>query len=515
MSASRSEALSRRQLLQRGGAVAGVVGLGGAAFGVAKLLGEADANRPLPSYPTTTTGSVRTFRSRPDLRPPAVAMTETRSAPGYVFLGPGTTGDFTKGPPAAGPQMGPLIVDEHGEVVWLRPLSGTRWATNVMVSRYRGEPVLTWWEGDVISPGFGRGEGVILDRSYTEISRVRAGNGRQTDFHEFQLTPEGTALLTCFPRSVPMDLSPVGGPRNGTVLESIIQEADIRTGEVLLEWRSLEHIPVSESHEPAYDPFLTPYDYLHVNSIDVLPDGHLLVSGRATFTLYKLHRRTGEVIWRLGGKHSDFTLSNGARFAWQHDARHVADGLITVFDNGEGPVHGEPQSRAVLLKVDTERRTVELAHAYHRSRGLLAGSMGSVQILPDGHVFVGWGAQPYISEFAPDGTILADAQLPQLLSYRAYRFAWNATPREPPALGTHRHPATGRPILSASWNGATDVTHWRVYTGTAPDSLGPVGVAKRHGFETEIPLGVGDAYAAVAALDPSRRELAKSPTIRI
>jgi hypothetical protein len=483
---------------------------------MAELLGGPDVDRPIRSYPTAPRGSVHAFSSRPDLRPPAIAMTKSRAAPGYVFLGPGTTDDFTKGAPEAGPQMGPLIVDERGEVVWFRPLRGTRWATNVMVSRYKREPVLTWWEGNVIYPGFGKGEGVILDRSYTEIARVRAGQGRQTDFHEFQLTPEGTALLTCYPRRVPMDLSPVGGPRNGTALESIFQEVDIHTGKVLLEWRSLEHVPVSESREPARDPFLKPYDYLHINSIDVLPDGHLLVSGRATFALYKLHRRTGEVIWRLGGKRSDFTISDDARFAWQHDARSVGDGLISVFDNGKGPVNVEPQSRAIVLKVDTSRRTVELAHAYHPPHGLLAGSMGSVQVLPDGHVVVGWGAEPYISEFAPDGTIVADARLPtDLLSYRAYRFSWKAIPPEPPALGAHRHPTTGRPVLYASWNGSTGVTHWRVHTGIAPDSLKPLGIAKRHGFETAIPLGAGDAYAAIEALDPSRRELAKSLTIRV
>jgi hypothetical protein len=147
---------------------------------------------------------------------------------------------------------------------------------------------------------------------------------------------------------------------------------------------------------------------------------------------------------------------------------------------------------------------------------VLAGSMGSVQVLRDGHVVVGWGAQPYVSEFAPDGTILADARLPaDLLSFRAYRFSWKAIPAEPPALGAHRHPTTGRPILYASWNGSTGVTHWRVHAGAAPDSLKPLGIAKRHGFETAIPLGVGDAYAAIAALDPSRRELAKSPIIRV
>ena len=437
-------------------------------------------------------------------------------APGYLLLGPGSTGDFTNGPPPTGPQQGPLIVDERGELVWFRPLSGTRWASNVRVTRWRGEPVLTWWEGDVVTPGFGRGEGVIVDRSYTEIARVRAGNGRQADLHEFLLTPEGTALLTCFPRSVQMDLSEVGGPRQGTAVESIIQEVDVRSGEVLLEWRSLEHISLSESYEPSYAPFANPYDYVHINSIDVLPDGHLLVSARATWALYKLHRRTGEVIWRLGGKRSDFTMGTGARFAWQHDARHLSTGVITVFDDGAGPVHTEPRSRAIVLHVDSTRRTVDLARAYRHPHRLLVGSMGSVQLLPNGNVLVGWGAQPYASEFAPDGTLVADAQLPTgLLSYRALRAPWKATPGDAPAIAARRDPITSRRILYASWNGATDVTHWRVHTGSTANGLQPLGIARRHGFETAIPVGVADAYAAVTALDASGRELASSPIVRI
>ena len=111
---------------------------------------------------------------------------------------------------------------------------------------------------------------MIVDRSYRELYRVRAANGRQIDLHELQVTPEGTALFTCTPQEATTDLTAFGGPKEGRVLESVMQEVDVRTGRLLLEWRSLDHVPVTESMEP----FSRPFDYLHANSIDVdVPEG--------------------------------------------------------------------------------------------------------------------------------------------------------------------------------------------------------------------------------------------------
>jgi hypothetical protein len=400
--------------------------------------------------------------------------------------------------------------------VWFKPLTGTRWATNFAASTYRGKPVLKWWEGNVLNPGFGKGEGVIVDMSYREVARVRAGNGRHADLHEFVLTPEGTALITCFPRRVPMDLSGIGGQADATVLEGIIQEVEVSTGRVLFEWRSLDHIPVSDSYQPAYEPFGNPYDCAHLNSIDVLPDGHLLVSARATFCLYKINRRTGEVIWRMGGKRSNFKLGSGAAFSWQHHARHLPGGIISLFDNGSGPVRTEPQSRAIFLGVDEARRTVELVRELRHVPRLRGGSMGSVEVLPDGDVVVGWGAQHYTSKFTRHGSHVAEASLPSgLLSYRVVEQAWRAIPQERPTVAVRHHPGTHRTVLYVSWNGATDVTHWRVHTGSSASGLRPFGVARRRGFETAIPLGSHDVYVAITALDSSGRELARSSAVRV
>ena len=154
----------------------------------------ATPDRSVRSEPALRPGSVRSFVSRPDLRPPAVAVAGPARPDGVLFLGPGWKD---------GAQGGPLIVDPSGEPVWFHPLPSSLWGANFGVSDLGGEPVLAWWQGTIEVPlGYGRGEAVVLDGSYREQRRIQAANGRVMDVHELQLTPEGTALFTCHPQAV-------------------------------------------------------------------------------------------------------------------------------------------------------------------------------------------------------------------------------------------------------------------------------------------------------------------------
>jgi hypothetical protein len=164
---------------------------------------------------------------------------------------------------------------------------------------YRGRPVLTWWEG--VHTGYGQGEYVIIDATYREVSRVLAGNGYDGDHHEFIVSPQDTALFDIY-HEVPMDLSDVGGEADSTVLDGIVQEVDIETGEVLFEWHSLDHVGLDETYAKPTKSSRPSLDYFHLNSIDVDHDGNLLVDSKGTFTVYKIDRKSGEVMWRLGGK---------------------------------------------------------------------------------------------------------------------------------------------------------------------------------------------------------------------
>ena len=450
-----------------------------------------------------------TFRSRPDLHPPAVQVVERGRglSPGYIFLAP------KKDPEKEGPgQDGPLILDNDGQPVWFRPAPpGDPDVMNFRVQAYRGRPVLTWWEG--VHGGFGNGDYVIFDDSYREMKRFPAGDGYAGDHHEFLITTRDTALVTVYAET-PRDLSPYGGPEDGLVLDGIAQEIDIETGEVLFEWHSLEHVDVGESfYEPINDP-ANRFDYFHINSVDVDRDENLLVSARRTSTVYKIDRETGEVIWRLGGKNSDFTMGEGTQFAYQHDARRQPDGTITLFDN-YGPKDEEDRSRAMVLEVDEGAMEASLAREYYAPEIMpIADTQGNAQALPGGNVFVGWGSEPFFSEYSEGGELLFNARFdPWGESYRAFRLPWSGWPDDAPSVAAETGPEDGV-TLYASWNGATEAASWRVLAGPGPDRLEVLDTVPRRGFETTIRTRTREDYVGVQAEDGSGQDLGPATAVR-
>jgi hypothetical protein len=436
----------------------------------------------------------QSYRSRPELHPPA--LTVTVSLPGVA------PGDEFVAPYGGAGQAGPMILDPNGGLVWFKPLPAGTFAANLRVQEYLGKPVLTWWQGDISVHGYGLGEDVIADQSYTDIAHVRAGNGLRADLHDFQLTPDASALITAYD-PIRCDLSSVGGPANGAVTDGLIQEIDVRTGLVMFQWSSLDHVALSESHSLARDSSTAkPFDYFHVNSIDVDRDGSLLISGRNTWAAYELDARSGQIVWRLGGKRSSFRMGQGTQTAWQHDPRQLADGSISIFDNGASPaVHG--QSRGIVIGLDAANGAATLLGQVVHPPALLADSQGNFQALANGDWFVGWGQLPDFSEFSPTGTLLLDAHFPaHTQSYRALRFAWTGAPAHPPVFAL-QPAAGGAGTVYASWNGATLVSGWRVLAGEQSSSLDEIAQVPSTGFETPIALAPGTAgrYMTVQALD--------------
>ena len=455
---------------------------------------------------TADLSSVRSFVSRQDLSPQVVSVTTAAQQvePGLVFAAP------FKGPG----QYGPLITDNRGEPVWFRPIAKPT-AMDFRVQRYRGENVLTWWEGKV-GAGYGGGRGVVVDQSYRPVAVVRAGNGYDSDLHEFLITSRNTALVAVYSDRY-TDASGVGGPTDARVVEGIVQELDIPSGRVLFEWHSLDHVSLDESLLP-YGTETGAFDYFHLNSIGVDTDGNLLVSGRHTSTVYKVDRRTGDVVWRLGGKKSDFAMSSGATFNFQHDARGHRDGTLTLFDNGAfaPPPAGaiEQVSRPLRLALDTTAMTARLAQVYEAPDPRLAFALGDVQQLSDGGVFVGWGTAGSFTEFTPDSRIRFDASFaPGGMSYRVFRSPWVARPHTLPDVAV-RHVPAGKATVFASWNGATEVARWRVEAGPRARTLQPIRTVRRTGFETQIAIPRGTGLVAVSALDRRGTVLATSEPVR-
>ena len=431
----------------------------------------------------------RHFVSRPDLKPPRVKMiVRTRHAsPGYIFIAPKKKVE----------EGGPLILDNRGRVIWFLPVD-RRGVTDFREQHYRGKPVLTWWRGkSADNKRLGRYS--IYDNSYRLITYVRPGHGLSGDMHEFKITPRNTALITLSHR-VRVE------PRN--VLEGAFQEVDIRTGRVLFEWHSVGHVRLIESyyHLPR-NPDKT-YDYFHINTVEVDRDGNFLVSARNTHTIYKINRRTGAVMWRLGGKRSDFELGKGVRFAWQHDVRRQSDGTLTLFDNEAAP-KVRKQSRGLVLRVDERRKTVTVAHSFVHTPPLVAVDQGNMQKLSSGNYLVGWGHQPYVTEFGPHGKTLLDLRFGRsgVDSYRAYRFAWVGRPHSKPTI------AVDGDTLYVSWNGATEVRSWQLMGGPDKKKLRPLLAVPKTGFEAAIPLPDDVPWVAVRALDRLGRSLARSAAV--
>ena len=461
---------------------------------------------PLTEFPATPgkPTDVQSFQSLPELHPPAVTVHQppsAGSAPGDLFaapfLGPG--------------QWGPMIFDNAGRLVWFRPLPAGEDAAGLRTQTYLGKTDLTWWQGRTITLGYGLGEDVIANSNYKTVAVVKAGNGLQTDEHEFLVTPKGSAFVLAY-SPLQTDLTSAGGPASGLALDGVIQEIDIHTGLVMWEWHSIGHVDVSESYSKLPATPAAAFDYFHINSLSTDSHGNILISGRNTWALYQLDAHTGAVMWRLGGKKSTFALGPGVQFAYQHNAEWLPNGEISLFDD-EGAPPVKPPSRGEVIKLDPHAKTATLAGQLVRTSGpLTTTSQGDTQALPGGGWMVGWGGFPNLTEFNAKGEMVYDAQLPAgENSYRVYRLPWSGQPSGPPAVVARTTGATM--AVYASWNGATTVASWELFAGSSAAHLTQVSTTPRSGFETTINAPAA-AFVQVRAISTAGKVLASSKTVQ-
>jgi hypothetical protein len=447
----------------------------------------------------TTAGSLHSLAG---LTPPHLTVTHpaSRVAPGFVFVA--EKGGKNK-------PSGPVIADNRGRILWYHEVPRGLEATDFRTQTYRGKPVLTWWQGTISKAGVGRGEYVIYDDTYHELRTLTAGNGLDGDLHEFTLTPRGTAYITVY-HEVPADLSSVGGPKQGFVYDSVVQELDVATGDVKFEWHSLDHVPLAESMQANREPAKNatskrPLDYFHVNSVSDAPDGNVLISGRNTSALYLL-ARDGHVIWRLGGKRSDFGPAAEVKFRFQHDARLYPDGTLSLFDNGAIPKL-EPFTRPLVLKIDETERVAAIQKTFVHPLKISAPYEGNLQLLAGGGAFVGWGGVRKVTEFSPSGQVRFELKLPYGDTYRGYRLPWAGRPGDRPAV------AVVGDRVYASWNGKSDVAFWEVLSGPDVAHLSKIAGHDWAGLETAIQLETPPPALAVRALDAQGRVLGVSETV--
>jgi EmrB/QacA subfamily drug resistance transporter len=465
---------------------------------------------PIGAY---TTNGAYSFVTEPALHPPRIRNTGRASsgplAGGYIF-----TANFydLNEPPIVG-QSGPLILDRNLQPVWFQPVPEKLVASNLSLQSYEGKPALAWWQGVVTNTGATEsGEDVVVNQHYQPIARLKATDGWVLTIHEFTIS--GVDAWVTANKNIPMNLSKYGGAYNGALIDSAVQEYNLRTGKLLRNWDALDHIPLSES-QASLPTNGFPWDAYHVNSIDVVGDGGFLVSMRNTWAAYMVDG-AGGIEWTLGGKRSNFTLGPGAEFQWQHDVRLQSGSIVSLYDDhccqltgGGTYVSPTGPSRGLVLSLDQRARTATLVAQYGRDGGFTSDYMGDTQPLANGNVFVGFGSEPYFAEYSRSGKLLFEGELPGSdLTYRATLEPWVGLPLSPP-VGAARTTGASTTVY-ASWNGATQVLAWRVLAETGSGRMTVVATHARSGFETAIAVPPGYSSFEVQALGAGGRAIGVS-----
>jgi EmrB/QacA subfamily drug resistance transporter len=480
--------------------------------------------RPAAPIGAYTTNDAYTYVSAPGLHPPIVrAGTSTPSpgdrvaqlAPGYIMMA--NFYDLTTRPMVG--QSGPLILNSDLQPVWFQPVPKDVVASNLTAQTYKGAPVLTWWQGVVSDTGATEsGEDIIVNQHYQDVATLKGQDGWVITLHE--LVIRGNDAWVTANKDIPMNLSKYGGPANGVLDDSAVQEYDIATGTLLYTWDALDNIPLSDSEtQPPPNGF--PWDAYHVNSIDLTGGSTFLVSMRNTWGAYMVSARTGDIEWQLGGKHSTFPLPSDASFEWQHDVRLNSGSVISMFDDDCCQITGAGTylapagpSRALELKLNVASGQVTLVKQYQNSKGISAAYMGDAQLLPDGNVFVGWGSQPDFSEYSSSGRLLLDASLPSPdLTYRATIDSWVGWPSYPPS-GAARERSGGTAVY-ASWNGATGAASWKILAGASSHDLSVVASSTKTGFETEVNVKGQPSVLEVQAINGKGQVIGTSAPFKV
>jgi hypothetical protein len=478
----------------------------------AAAAGGARATAPIGAF---TTHGAYTYVSAPRLHPPRLASDAPTSAnklaPGYFLIA--NFKNLTDASPMVG-QGGPLMLDNRLRPVWFNPISTSLLATNLRVQRYKGKPALSWWQGVINSVGATTaGSIVVVDQHYRQVATLTGQDGWIISPHEVLITGT-TAWVTSY-KNVPMDLTHYGGAANGILLDSAVQQYDLTTGRTLNTWDAKDHIPLMSSEvHPAPVPTV-PWDAYHINSIQLQPGGGFLVSMRNTWAGYMVSK-AGDVQWVLGGTASSFTLRPGAEFEWQHDIELHPGHVVSLFDDHCCAIKGAGMfaaptgpTRGLVLRLNTNAHTATLAAQYTRGANFNAAFLGNTHLQPNGNVVIGWGSQPFFSEFSASGQRLFDAVLPgPNLTYRAYKSTWVGLPFFPPS-GAARNSGAHATVY-ASWDGATRVAAWRALAGRDRRHLAIVATARKRSFETAIGLARRYKLYRVQALDARHRVIGTS-----
>ena len=332
---------------------------------------------------------------------PSLSVTVNNNpSPGHLFLGPTVgSGDL-------------LILDNE-----LIPLFHKKVSGQVFDFKLQPNGKLTYNIYSVYS--YGLNSSGITDKQYLTPQEFTL------DVHDLQVLEDGSYYV--FGRDhITIDMSQYifGGDTAAILIAHTIHHMDADDNE-LWRWHSFEHYDILDV-DGAVDLTNHTIDWTHCNSIEIDPDGNLIISTRNFNEITKINRQTGEIIWRLGGDRNQFQFIYDNRgFRRQHDAKLLSNGNLALFDNGHMLI---PQySSYVEYEIDEQNFTATLIRRYSRNGTIYSQSRGSVQELSNGNILISWDnlKNPFVSEISPEDSTEYEVRYDNYAhQYRAYKFPW-------------------------------------------------------------------------------------------
>jgi hypothetical protein len=312
-----------------------------------------------------------------------------------------------------------VIADSHGVPVWWKRAEGA----TPLDTRLLSDGTVTWAR---LGGGFSQTywDHVALDgtelRPFTTV-------GIGADHHDFQQLPNGNVLMIADTARYHIDLRRFGGPRDGTVIDSEVQELT-PDGQLVWSWSTRDHIRLSETSAWGFKHAVInyyekpAYDLTHLNSVD-LHGNVLIISARHLDAVYGIRRSDGKVLWKMGGTHRAESLTlkrdpyGKVNFGGQHNARRLWDGTVSVHDNRS---LRRNRMRIARYRLNLRKRTATLVENVTDRRTIYSYCCGSGQHLPKGHWLISWGSNPIITELDRRHRPVLTLTLPRkLYSYSA------------------------------------------------------------------------------------------------
>jgi len=333
--------------------------------------------------------------------PPLTVTVNNNPSPGHLFLGPTISGTGHL-----------MILDNELIPVFYKKVTG-----NVFDFKLQPSGKLTYNIYSVYS--YGMNNSGIRDKQYL------TPQGFALDIHDLQVMGDGSYYV--FGRDhITIDMSQyvLGGDTAAILIAHTIHHMDADDNE-LWRWHSFDHYDILDVDE-AIDLTNHTIDWTHCNSIEVDPDGNLIISTRNFNEITKINRQTGEIIWRLGGDRNQFQFIYDNRgFGRQHDARVLSNGNLALFDNGHFLI---PQySSYVEYEIDEQNFTATLVRRYSRNGTIYSQSRGGVQELSNGNILISWDdiQNPLVSEISLEDYTEYEVRYDNFAhQYRAYKFPW-------------------------------------------------------------------------------------------